>query len=441
MSAHGHTFQPSDRQLGTLGPILVRAGLIVGGIGLGASLILGFAMGNGERFFKSYLVAFMVVLSIALGGLFFTILHHLVKAGWSVVVRRISEGVASTLRYAWIFFIPILVGMLIGSMYSHWADISHWADPSHFDEVIAGKAIYFFFGTPEFEQNTLPWFWIIRAVIFLAVWAMLARYFVNASIAQDASGDVNISRRLQQYAPVAMILYALTQTFAAFDWLMSLEPHWFSTMFPVYFFAASCTGFFAFLILCMFYLQKKNKLTSELTAEHFQDAGKLLFAFGIVFWAYIAYSQYMLLWYANIPETSGWVITRQIHGWGPVSLFLLFGHFIGPFLIIISRHMKRAKTILAAVAGWMLLMHFIDIYWLAMPIIPHDELYVAASYGELVETTSNEAVGYGWHLLDFTCLIGMAGLLVAGTAHRLSSCALIPEQDPRLNESLAFQNM
>lgn len=430
MSAHA-AFQPSDRRLGDVGPMVMKLGLIVGVIGLSASVIIGF-MGHWDRFFKSYLVAFMVVLSISLGGLFFTILHHLVKAGWSVVVRRIAEGVASNLRWLWVFFIPILIGLFGFGLYDHWADVSHH------DVIVAGKAPYFFFGTPE--DGDLPWFWLVRMAIFFIVWAMLARYFVNASITQDSTGDISISRALQKYAPVAMILYALTQTFAAFDWLMSLEPHWFSTMFPVYFFAASCTGFFSLMILCMFFFQKKNKLTTELTTEHFQDAGKLLFAFGIVFWAYIAYSQYMLLWYANIPETSGWVITRQIHGWGPISLVLLIGHFAGPFVILISRHMKRAKAILACAAGWMLLMHFIDIYWLAMPTIPY-EIKSATNYNDLITMTDNVKVGYGWHLLDLTCIVGLAGLLIAGTAQRLSTCALIPEKDPRLHESLAFQNV
>src|SRR5690606_21597392 len=128
-----------------------------------------------------------------------------------------------------------------------------------------------------------------------------------------------------------------------------------------------------------------------------------------------------------------------IHGWGPVSLLLLIGHFAGPFVILISRHMKRAKTILACGAGWMLLMHFIDIYWLAMPTIPY-EVQQAASYTQLKEMTDNVKVGFAPHLLDLTCIVGLAGLLVAGTAHRLRHCSLIPEKDPRLHESLAFHN-
>lgn len=426
--------QASDRRLGVLAPRAVWVGLSIGICGLGVSVVFGAASGEMPRLFRSYLVAYMAVLAIALGGLFFTMLHHLAKAGWSVVVRRISEGVASTLQYAWIFFLPVVAGLL-------WFDLyAHWADPAHHDEILAGKAAYFFFFQPSAEDSALPWFWLLRAAIFLFVWAMLSRYFAKSSIAQDETGDVNISRALEKYAAVAMILYALTQTFAAFDWLMSLEPHWFSTMFPVYFFAASTTGFFAVLIICMWFLQRQGKLINEITEEHYHDAGKLLFAFGIVFWAYIAYSQFMLLWYANIPETSGWVITRQIHGWGPLSLFLLIGHFVGPFIILISRWTKRFKPILVAVAGWMLLMHFVDIYWLGMPTVPA-EIQEATTFTGLIEMTSNTDVGYAPSLIDFTTAIGLGGMLLAGTAHQLRRCALIPEKDPRLNESLAFENI
>jgi hypothetical protein len=188
---------------------------------------------------------------------------------------------------------------------------------------------------------------------------------------------------MQRFAPIGLILYALTQTFAAFDWMMSLEPHWFSTMYPVYFFAASCCGFFAFTILLVFFLQRNGRITSEVTVEHYQDAGKLLFAFGIVFWAYIAFSQYMLIWYANIPEETGWYLTRQMGGWLMVSVLLLLGHFAFPFLAIISRHPKRMKPVIAIAAGWMLFMHFIDLYWLVKPHVPAEEFAKATSYGQV----------------------------------------------------------
>jgi hypothetical protein len=318
-------------------------------------------------------------------------------------------------------------------------------------------------------QNIAPYlnttFWMIRAVIFLAVWAFLAWFFYSNSVAQDASGDVSLTRKMEKFAPVAVGLYFVTQAFASIDWVMSLSPHWFSTMFPVYFFAASCCGYFATQVLLMFFVQRNHRLRGEITADHYQDAGKLLFAFGIVFWAYIAYSQYMLIWYADLPEETPWYLTRQLNGWLAVSLLLLIGHFAGPFLALISRHPKRRVAMLAAAAGWMLFMHLVDIYWLVMPKVPgvihhtvtHDLSYpeiataVADPEGPVAQRMQREIegfdriadldVGYGWHLLDLTCVLGLAALVVAGAAWRLSGVSLIPERDPRLHESLAFENM
>jgi hypothetical protein len=175
--------------------------------------------------------------------------------------------------------------------------------------------------------------------------------------------------------------------------------------------------------------------------------GKFLFAFGIVFWAYIAFSQYMLIWYGNIPEETAWYMPRHLGGWGAVSLLLLFGHFIGPFVAIMSRHMKRNRGALAAAAVWMLLMHFIDIYWLVMPRVPAEMLEHARDYSELsrlidsVPVGQPSPVGYGWHILDLTCLVGMLALLVAAAAYRMRNVSLVPLRDPRLHESLAFENM
>jgi hypothetical protein len=297
------------------------------------------------------------------------------------------------------------------------------------------------------------------------VWAFLAWVFVGNSIAQDADGDVRRSVRLEKFGLPAIIMYFVTQGFASIDWMMSLESAWFSTMFPVYFFAASCCGYFAFQILAMYFVQRKGKLLGEITIEHYQDAGKLLFAFGIVFWAYIAYSQYMLIWYANLPEETPWYMARQIGGWGAITLLLLFGHFLGPFLVLISRHPKRRRGVLAAAATWMLLVHIIDIYWLVMPEVPKAVHYSAEhhiTYSELAAAVADPdgpaatkmaqripgfnkdddlQTGYGWHLLDLTCLIGLGGLMIAGAAWRLSGVSLIPERDPRLHESLAFENM
>ena len=362
------------------------------------------------------------MLSICLGGLFFTALQHATHAGWGVVLRRFAEAVAANLMWIWVLFIPVAGCML-------WTDLYHWRHPEG-DPILLGKAAFL-----------NPTFWLALSFVFLAIWAMLARFFYNNSVAQDTSGDVSLTHRMQKWAPVAMVLYVVSQSYGVIAWMMSLEPHWFSTMYAVYFFAASCCGFFSVLIIVMYLIQRAGKLRDEITLEHYHDAGKLLFAFGIVFWAYIAFSQYMLIYYANIPEETGWYMTRQMGGWGGVSLLLLFGHFIIPFMILISRHPKRIKGVIAAIACWMLFMHFIDMYWLIKPMVPADIIANSKTYGEVAATVTDEQIGYGWTLLDLTCLVGLFGLFIAATARRLQQGSLMPEQDPRIHESLAFENV
>ncbi len=269
-------------------------------------------------------------------------------------------------------------------------------------------------------------------------------------------------------APVGILLFALTITLASIDWAMSLSPHWFSTIFGVYFFAASSAAFFSVVILTVYFLQRAGKLQGVVTLEHYQDLGKFLFAFGIVFWAYIAYSQFMLIWYGNLPEETVWYLVRSLGGWYGVSLLLLFGHFVIPFLVLVSRHSKRTKPVLAAAAAWMLFMAFVDFYWLIIPQIPGDLLAkmqtdLTMNYEQLVsiyqtsfipaeslqhlgmdtseQVTYEQVYGFVPHFVDLTWLVGLLGLYTAATVHVLGSAALIPMQDPRLSESLAFENV
>lgn len=419
---------PSDRRrLGDLAPKLFVLGLVVGFGGLIVSVIIALLADHGwERFFRTYLTAFMWGLSLCLGGLFWVAIQHVTRAGWSVAIRRIAEGVMSNLRWYWILFIPIAIGMWLSDK----THLYHWAS-SHDDPVLTAKSIYL---NKEF--------WLIRAVIFFAVWGIFATLFCRTSVAQDRTGEASLTSRMQWFAPLALITYAFTQTFASIDWIKSLEAHWFSTMFGVYFFAASTCGFFSLLILMVYFLQRRHRLTNEITREHYQDMGKQLFAFGVVFWAYIAFSQYMLIWYANLPEETTWYLARQVGPWLKVSVFLLVGHFIAPFLLLLSKHPKRIKGFLVAIAGWMLFMHYIDIYWVVMPKVP-EEITNAASYAEIAEQARLGLLdlGYGWHVIDLTCLLAIAGLLLAGTTRWLARQDLIPTHDPRLHESLAFENI
>ncbi len=419
-------------RLGGLATKIAVPALIIGLLGLAVSVIFPLVRGgeNGwEQLFRSYLTSFIFVLTLSLGALFFVLIQHLTRAGWSVVIRRLAEAVAANLTWLWILFVPVVYIMMTGNG----AILYDWADPTHLrhDPVLKAKSPFL---NPEF--------WSIRAVVYFLIWGLAGYYFYRNSVKQDETGDVQFTHRLQRWAPIAVILYALTQTFASIDWIMSLEAHWFSTMFGVYFFAGSCCGFFALLCVMMYFTQRFGKLTNEISFEHYQDAGKLLFAFGVVFWAYIAFSQYMLIWYANIPEETGWYIARQLGAWKTVSIVLLAGHFVLPFLLLITKHTKRAKLILTLIALWMLLMHFVDVYWLVMPHVPADALANAQTYQELEQLTADSgSLGFAPHLLDLTCLVGMLGVFIAITALRLRKCALMPMQDPRLSESLSFENI
>ncbi len=291
--------------------------LIAGAVSLVAAAGMGFAKGDHySQFMHSYLVAFMFALSIALGTLFFTTLQHLTKAGWSVVVRRLSESIASAIPVMAILFLPIILPLLMGSSTLYiWSD-HHLAETDH---LIHLKQPYL---------NVM--FFTIRCIGYFAFWAFLSRKLYKNSVAQDSSGDPELTRSLEKIAPFSMVLFGLTMTFAVLDWVMTLEPHWFSTMYGIYFFAGAFLTCMAVLILFARWLQFKGKLLGVVTVEHYHDMGKLLFGFTF-FWGYIAFSQYMLIWYANMPEGTQWFLHRQEGGWLTLSLILLFGKLLIPF--------------------------------------------------------------------------------------------------------------
>jgi len=248
---------------------------------------------------------------------------------------------------------------------------------------------------------------------------LCAIWFHRTSVRQDASGDKRLTLSMEATSTAALILFAFTVTFFAFDFLMSLTPHWASTIFGVYFFAGCILGFFALMTILALSVQRAGLLLQAITVEHYHDLGKLIFAF-TVFWAYIGFSQYMLMWYANLPEETFWYAARQTGSWTYWSLLLLFGHFIVPFLALLSRNAKRRKPLLAIGACWMLAMQWADVYWIVMP---------AKSPGRVPLS-----------LIDLALLIGMGGVFFAFVVHRLSAASLIPTQDPRLAESLGFEN-
>lgn len=420
--AHGYAstidLSSERRRLDELGPFVVRLGWMVGLAALAAGLVLGLIF-SGFKFgeflqsaLRSYLVAFCFVLSIGLGALFFVLIQHLTRAGWSVGVRRVAECIACGLPPLALLALPILLGM--GLLYP-------WANPQAFiGSAFRDAADVHLLHLKEAYLN--PVFFVIRVVVYFAVWSGLAVYFFNRSVKQDETGDPALTSQMQTVSAPGMLLYAVTVTFASFDLLMSLNPLWFSTIFGVYFFAGSVVAALATIILVMHLLQRAGRLTRVVNTEHYHDLGKLLFGF-MVFWTYIAFSQFMLIWYANLPEETVWYRARMNGGWAVFSLVLLFGHFVVPFLALISRHPKRMGWPLVAGAVWMLAVHWLDIYYLVMPVLYGPQFGI---------------VPLG--LMDLTMLVALCGLFASAVAMRMSRVSLLPERDPRLAESLAFEN-
>ena len=384
------------------GHFLRRVPMIGIGGGLVAAILAYATAGSPKAFAFSWLVAVLFFLSLALGALFFVLIHYATQAGWGIVVRRLGENMMATMPLFAVLFVPIV--LLMGDVYP-W--VHEQAEGGN--ALLAAKAPFL---------NTT--FFVTRTVVYFVCWSAIALFYARASRRQDESGDRAISLRLKRLAGPALIIVALTQTFAAIDWVMSLDAAWYSTMFGVYWFAGCFVSFFAFLTLLVVGLKRWGLLTDVVGVEHYHDLGKMLFAF-TVFWAYIGFSQYFLIWYGNIPEETIFFRERMHGSWGSVSLLLAVGHFIVPFFFLMPRTVKRNATLLAIGAAWMLAMHLVDLMWLITPTI-HPE-------------------GFHIGLSDIFAFVAVSALFKGALFRLLSGAPLVPVKDPRLTESLSFENM
>ena len=408
MATHSMIANPSfsEQNLTRLGLQVHQGAYLVGALGLTLALVLGLCAGDGMRhFWHSYLLAVCFYSSLSLGGLAFVALQYLTRAGWSIIVRRLAEIFAASIGTCGLLFVPIIIALLCGSSSLYiWND----AELAQSDELIRSKVPYL---------NAI--FFTLRSVFYFSVWTWIARKFWQLSLEQDATGDRQTTLRLERLSAPTLLIFAITITFASIDWMMSLDPHWFSSIFGIYFFSGSMVGFLAALTLVINLLQQRFDLLPMVTADHRHDLGKLLFGF-MCFWAYIGFSQYLLIWYANIPEETVWYQIRQSGGWGAVSVALMAGHFVLPFLGLMPKAMKRDPQMLASWALVLLIMHSVDLYWLIFPTF--------------------ETGGPALPLLPFSCLMGVGGIYVAAWLSLAGQRSLIPVNDPRLPESLLVHN-
>jgi hypothetical protein len=375
-------------------------GAVLAVLGAVTCAILGPA--NPKQFFFSWLVSFLFCMSLTLGALFFVLIQYAAQGGWGIVVRRIGETVFVTIPVMAVLFLPVLPGL---------HDLYEW---SH-TEAMAEDALLRW-KSPYLNES----FFLIRAALFFVIWSFIAIVYYRGSRRQDTTADPGVTARLRKFAGPCIIVLALTQSFAAIDWIMSLTPHWYSTMFGVYFFAGSFIGFIALLSIVTVSMRGAGLLDTIISAEHLHDIGKLLFAF-TAFWAYIGFSQFFLIWYANLPEETIWYQARMEGSWLTVSILLMAGHFGAPFFYLMGRAVKRRGSTLAIGGAWLLTMHFVDIYWQVMPTL-HPE-------------------GFSPSVLDAAALLTVGGTFIAAASWLMRRNALVPLGDPRLPESIAFENV
>ena len=310
-------------------------------------------------------------------------------------------------------------------------------DPNETAEIQKAFATEGAAALPPLEQLKASylnwWFFGARTLGYFAIWGLMSWFFLKTSLQQDQTGDKNLSLKMQGWSAPLMIVFAATLTFSSFDFEMSLSPLWFSTMFPVYIFAGAMLSALATITLTGLLLQRSGRVTDEITIEHYHDLAKLMFSF-VFFWGYIAFSQFMLIWYANIPEETFWFAWRinalpgQESGWSGwqwMSIILLFGHIFIPFLGLMARTVRRNKTFLFFASIYILVIHWVDHYWIVMP--------------QAMENAQFTFSGMGM-ISDIAGAVGMIGLFLAIFFLIARDKPLIPLKDPRLGECLNHHN-
>lgn len=387
--------------------LLYKLPIVFMAVGIGALVYWGMlSQEDHGRAMFGYLFGFTVALSLGLGSLGFVLIQHVTRAGWSVVVRRVPETVISLMPLFIIFFIPIAI-------FSH--EIFPWMHSEHIDAILAKKVG--FLNEP---------FFLMRSFGYLLVWAVMGVWFYRVSLAQDGLLKGNLTKNLQAVSAPGIIIFGLTLTFASFDWLMSLQPHWYSTIYGVYFFAGSLLFALSFMTLMAMILQKAGLLKSVITGDHYHDLGKLMFGF-TVFWAYIAFSQFMLYWYGNVPEEIEFYTHRMQNGWDTISWALPVIHFFIPFFGLMSRALKRVKLMLTINCIWIIGVHLVDLYWLILPTYHDPNIHHGPPPLQVA-------------LVDVLSTLGIFSLLFGCFLFVLSRRKILAVGDPRLKESLAFEN-
>jgi hypothetical protein len=376
---------------------LQQRALTVGGIALLAS-ILG-AVRSPGLFYQSYLMSFTLILGLTLGSLGLLMLQHLTSGQWGIIIRRSLESATRTLPLILVFFLPIV---FFGMKYLYGA----WLDPEELKKEPLSDFQRTYLTAGRFQ---------VRAVIYFAIWLALMFIFVSLSKQQDINQeDRALRRRLKMLAGPGIILYVFATSFAAIDWVMSLSPHWASTIYGFLFIAGQLISSLAFMIAVVVLLARSEPFATVLQKRHLHDLGKLLLAF-VMLWAYFDFSQLLIIWSGNQPEEISFYRTRLYGGWGVVAVIVLVFHFFVPFFLLLSQDVKRNAKVLPKIALWLIFMRLVDLFWMTRP-----------------EFTSHAAPTW----LDIVLPIALGGLWLGFFAFHLKRHPLLPLGDPNLEEAL-----
>lgn len=388
----GYIKRTLPKNVGKLGIILFLVGAITGSV--------GFFL-DPARASYSYLNSYLFILSIAVGSLLLVAIEYAANATWSTPFRRMSEFLASSLPLLILLVIPLLLNIQNLFLWSHSEEVAK-------DHMLQAKSLYL--NTPFFS---------VRVFVILLIWSLFYYLIVKNSRQQDETGDLLMTKKNNKLSIIFIPVFAITVTLQSIDWIMSLESRWFSTMFGVYLFAGITCSALAALTFISVMLKEKGYFHPKITKDHFYSLGTLMFVF-ICFWGYIAFSQYMLIWYGNLPEETFWFMQRWEGGWKIVSLFIIFGHFLVPFSVLLSHSSKTNFKKLKFISIWILAMHFIDLYWLIMPGM------------------NGNGLNFSFSWMDISFLVATIGIIIYMFNRMFEKYNLIPVKDPKLQRGLDF---
>jgi hypothetical protein len=381
---------------GTPLPGMKQFGMITGVLGV-LLAIAGFFLSPAARFFQAYLVAYTFWMGVVLGSLALLMVQHLSGGVWGLVLRRPFEAAVRTLPFMALLFIPIIFGMHSLYEWSH-------EGITETDAIINAKSAYL--NTP---------FFLARQAVYFLVWGALGYLLTTWSSEHDRTGDPALLSKMERLSGGGLVVYFLTVTFAMVDWTMSVNPHWFSTIWGMLYIGGQGLSAFAFGICVLVMLSQVAPLNRVITTHHFHDLGKLLFAF-LMLWAYLSFSQFLIIWSANIPEEIPHYLNRWENSWKYLSIFIVVGHFIVPYSLLLSRDLKKSSRRLFVIAVWLLCARVAEYWWHVAPELHKDGMNVS--------------------LLDVALPLALGGIFISLFVAQLGGRSLLPVNDPQLEKAL-----